>query len=113
MATTPTPQGRQTGRQTGRSASPGDAQPGFDRIVRQAQNLLDVPNVGWFEYAGALVHPFFTTKPAGEGTGLGLWLSFDIIVRQHGDQAAVDSQIDSFTEFTVTLPRRMAEGVSP
>ena len=60
-----------------------------------------------------IFEPFFTTKPAGEGTGLGLSLSHDIIVKQHGGQVTVASQIDTFTEFTVTLPRRMAEGAAP
>jgi len=57
--------------------------------------------------------PFFTTKPAREGTGLGLSLSFDIVVKQHGGQLTVDSKFDTFTEFTVTLPRRVAEGATP
>ncbi len=55
-----------------------------------------------------IFEPFFTTKPAGEGTGLGLSLSHDIVVKQHGGQLSVDSQVDAYTEFVVTLPRRMA-----
>ena len=57
-----------------------------------------------------IFEPFFTTKPAGQGTGLGLSLSHDIVVKQHGGQIGVDSEAGSFTEFTVTLPRRMARG---
>jgi two-component system, NtrC family, sensor kinase len=54
-----------------------------------------------------IFEPFFTTKPAGEGTGLGLSLSYDIVVKQHGGQLNVDSQTNAFTEFVITLPRRM------
>jgi signal transduction histidine kinase len=51
--------------------------------------------------------PFFTTKPAGEGTGLGLSLSFDIVVKQHGGELTVDSEPGEFTAFKVTLPRNL------
>ncbi len=49
--------------------------------------------------------PFFTTKPAGEGTGLGLSLSYDIIVKQHGGSIEVETQPGEFTEFRIILPR--------
>ena len=48
--------------------------------------------------------PFFTTKPAGEGTGLGLSLSHDIITKGHGGTLTVDSAEGSGTEFVITLP---------
>jgi len=51
--------------------------------------------------------PFFTTKPVGEGTGLGLSLSYDIVVKQHGGALTVDSEPGEFTAFRVTLPRRL------
>jgi signal transduction histidine kinase len=50
--------------------------------------------------------PFFTTKPAGEGTGLGLSLSYDIIVKQHGGSIEVETQPGEFTEFRIILPRK-------
>jgi signal transduction histidine kinase len=61
-----------------------------------------------------IFEPFFTTKPAGEGTGLGLSLSYDIVVKQHGGQLMVDSRPNEFTEFRISLPRRLAtsEGAS-
>jgi signal transduction histidine kinase len=49
--------------------------------------------------------PFFTTKPAGEGTGLGLSMSHDIVVKQHGGKIEVDTAAGAFTEFIITLPR--------
>ncbi len=52
-----------------------------------------------------IFNPFFTTKPAGEGTGLGLSMSHDIIVKQHGGTIRVDTEPGVFTEFIVTLPR--------
>ena len=51
--------------------------------------------------------PFFTTKPAGEGTGLGLSMSHDIVVKQHGGTIEVVTEPGSFTEFIITLPRIM------
>ena len=53
-----------------------------------------------------MFNPFFTTKPAGEGTGLGLSLSHDIIVKQHGGRIDVDTRPGEFTEFTILLPRK-------
>ena len=60
-----------------------------------------------------IFQPFFTTKPAGEGTGLGLSLSHDIVVKQHGGRLELESRPGAFTEFVVTLPRRMARGGGP
>ncbi|HUC12152.1 MAG TPA: ATP-binding protein [Stellaceae bacterium] len=55
-----------------------------------------------------IFNPFFTTKPAGEGTGLGLSLSHDIIVNQHGGTFDVETKSGDYTEFIVTLPCPMA-----
>jgi GAF domain-containing protein len=52
-----------------------------------------------------MFNPFFTTKPAGEGTGLGLSMSHDIIVKQHGGRIDVETEPGRFTEFTIVLPR--------
>jgi two-component system, NtrC family, sensor kinase len=58
-----------------------------------------------------IFNPFFTTKPAGEGTGLGLSMSHDIVVKQHCGTIEVTTELGSFTEFIVRLPRRMAAQV--
>jgi signal transduction histidine kinase len=55
-----------------------------------------------------MFNPFFTTKPAGEGTGLGLSMSHDIVVKQHGGKIDVDTEPGAFTEFIITLPRTAA-----
>jgi two-component system NtrC family sensor kinase len=52
-----------------------------------------------------MFNPFFTTKPAGEGTGLGLSMSHDIIVKQHGGSIDVETELGLFTEFKIVLPR--------
>ncbi len=52
-----------------------------------------------------IFNPFFTTKPAGAGTGLGLSLSYDIITQEHRGQIRVDSKEGEYTEFIITIPR--------
>ncbi len=50
-----------------------------------------------------IFQPFFTTKPAGSGTGLGLSMSYDI-VRAHGGEIKVESEEAEGTTFTISLP---------
>ncbi len=50
-----------------------------------------------------IFQPFFTTKPTGQGTGLGLSLSYDI-VKAHGGEIKVDTKEGEFSEFVVLLP---------
>ena len=52
-----------------------------------------------------IFQPFFTTKPTGEGTGLGLSMSYDIITKGHGGSLIVNSTEGNGTEFIVTLPQ--------
>ena len=62
------------------------------------------------EVQDKMFNPFFTTKPPGEGTGLGLSLSYDIVVNQHSGSIEVNTEPGEFTEFKVTLPRRPIAG---
>lgn len=57
------------------------------------------------EIQDKLFNPFFTTKPAGEGTGLGLSLSYDIVVKQHRGNISFESEPEKFTEFLISLPK--------
>ncbi len=73
-----------------------------DRIeIKIRDNGIGIPP----EVKAKMFNPFFTTKPAGEGTGLGLSLSYDIIVKQHGGTIDVDTEPGEFTEFTIVIPR--------
>jgi len=98
-----------------------DGEPGFeptltlstrgspDRVeIRVRDNGTGIPE----DVKAKMFNPFFTTKPAGEGTGLGLSLSYDIVVKQHGGTIEVDTVPGEFTEFVITLPRRAAVSLS-
>jgi signal transduction histidine kinase len=76
-----------------------------DRVeIRIRDNGSGIPS----EVKDKMFNPFFTTKPPGEGTGLGLSLSHDIIVKQDAGSIEVDTRPGEFTEFRVILPRMAA-----
>ncbi|MDD1526838.1 histidine kinase [Bradyrhizobium sp. WBOS7] len=70
--------------------------------IRIRDNGTGIPD----EVKEKMFDPFFTTKPAGEGTGLGLSMSHDIVVKQHGGTIEVATKPGAFTEFTILLPRK-------
>jgi signal transduction histidine kinase len=72
--------------------------------IRIRDNGTGIP----LEVKEKMFNPFFTTKPAGEGTGLGLSMSHDIVVKQHGGKIDVATEPGVFTEFVITLPRSAA-----
>jgi len=51
-----------------------------------------------------IFQPFFTTKPTGEGTGLGLSMSYEIVTKGHGGELKVASREGEGAEFTIILP---------
>jgi len=69
--------------------------------IRVRDNGTGIPE----EVKAKIFNPFFTTKPSGEGTGLGLSMSHDIIVKQHGGRIDVETEPGLFTEFKIVLPR--------
>src|SRR6186713_3371471 len=74
-----------------------------DRVeIRIRDNGTGIPS----DVREKIFNPFFTTKPAGEGTGLGLSMTHDIIVKQHGGKIDVATELGKFTEFTIILPRK-------
>ncbi|MFZ1640911.1 MAG: ATP-binding protein [Candidatus Contendobacter sp.] len=53
---------------------------------------------------GKIFNPFFTTRPVGSGTGLGLSVSYNIVVKRHGGRIEVESAVGRGTVFTLLLP---------
>ncbi|MGE3986385.1 GAF domain-containing protein [Pseudorhodoplanes sp.] len=81
-----------------------------DRVeIRIRDNGTGIPP----EVKEQMFNPFFTTKPAGEGTGLGLSLSHDIIVKQHAGAIDVETSPGAYTEFRIVLPRLGATLAKP
>jgi two-component system, NtrC family, sensor kinase len=74
----------------------------LDNIIelRVKDNGLGIPHKNIHK----IFQPFFTTKPTGEGTGLGLSLSYDILTKEHGGDIKVETVEGAFAEFIVQLP---------
>ena len=69
-------------------------------VVRVIDNGIGIPDA----VRQKIFQPFFTTKPTGEGTGLGLSLAYDIVTKGHNGTLAVESQEGKGTTFIITLP---------
>jgi signal transduction histidine kinase len=68
--------------------------------IRIRDNGTGIPQ----ELIDKIFQPFFTTKPTGQGTGLGLSLSYDIITKGHGGEFKVETKEGEFAEFIILLP---------
>ncbi len=71
--------------------------------IRVRDNGMGIPDT----VKQKIFQPFFTTKPTGQGTGLGLSLSYEIIIKGHGGELKVETQVGEFTEFTIVLPSQL------
>jgi len=69
-------------------------------IIKVKDNGMGMPE----HIKEKIMQPFFTTKPTGEGTGLGLSMSYDIIVKGHEGEISVDTKENDYTVFTISLP---------
>ena len=68
--------------------------------IRVKDNGMGIPK----KALDKIFQPFFTTKPSGQGTGLGLSLSYEIITQGHGGGIKVETREGEFAEFIVDLP---------
>ena len=82
---------------TRRSTSVGDGRGEIE--IRVKDNGIGIPH----SVLDKIFQPFFTTKPTGQGTGLGLSLSYDI-VKAHGGQLNVETKEGEGSEFIICLP---------
>lgn len=69
-------------------------------IISVRDNGMGIPD----NIKEKIMQPFFTTKPTGQGTGLGLSLSYDIVVKGHGGKIDIESKEGEYTAFIITLP---------
>ncbi len=69
-------------------------------IIKVKDNGIGIPDA----IKEKIMQPFFTTKPTGEGTGLGLSLTYDMVVKGHGGSIHVDSTEGEGSEFIIQLP---------
>ncbi|HJP63574.1 MAG TPA: ATP-binding protein [Mucilaginibacter sp.] len=69
-------------------------------IIKVKDNGVGIPE----HIKEKIMQPFFTTKPAGEGTGLGLSLTYDMVIKGHGGKIQINSLEGKGAEFTIHLP---------
>ena len=73
---------------------------GYKVIIKVRDNGMGIPS----KVQEKIFQPFFTTKPTGEGTGLGLSMSYDMITKGHNGELTVETEEGEYAEFTIVLP---------
>jgi len=68
--------------------------------IKVKDNGLGIPQ----KVLDKIYQPFFTTKPTGEGTGLGLSMSYDIVTKGHGGILQAQTEVGEYAEFAILLP---------
>jgi len=69
-------------------------------VIKVKDNGVGIPDA----IKEKIMQPFFTTKPTGEGTGLGLSLTYDMVVKGHGGSIIVNTKEGEGSEFIISLP---------
>jgi signal transduction histidine kinase/ketosteroid isomerase-like protein len=82
------------------SKNPPSGVRGAEVVISVTDNGSGIPP----KVLDKIFQPFFTTKPTGLGTGLGLSLSYDIVTKGHGGELKVESVVGEGTEFIILLP---------
>jgi len=82
------------------TTEPAPPSGGGGLIIKVKDNGTGIPDA----IKEKIMQPFFTTKPTGEGTGLGLSLTYDMVVKGHGGSIDVDTKENEYTQFTIKLP---------
>ncbi len=70
-------------------------------VIRVKDNGNGIPQ----KVLDKIFQPFFTTKPTGQGTGLGLSMSYDIVTNAHNGQLKVETKEGEGSEFSIVLPQ--------
>ena len=74
-------------------------------VIRIADNGSGIPR----DVQPQVLDPFFTTKPVGKGTGMGMSISYQIVTEKHGGKLSFSSEAGKGTEFVICIPMHQAE----
>ena len=83
-----------------------------DKDAGEAEIRIDITDNGMGmtpEIKEKIFENFFTTKPAGQGTGLGMSITYDVITKNHGGQLLVETEPKVGTTFTFIIPAKIVK----